>query len=207
MAFHKESRIRQQQRTNGGFTLVELLVTIVIFVLLTSLVLFSQGNFNNTVLLNNLAYDLALSIRQAQDYGTSIREFASSTPLFSSYGMYFNTTVSNKNFVLFADTTGDNRYNGSVALCPANDPECIQKYSINNGSFIKSICAGADSAHCNAIASYMNIMFKRPNPDAGIYMDANPTAQNYAAITLSSVSGTTRTVVVTSVGQIYVQKN
>ncbi len=203
-----------RSKRNKGFTLVELLVTIVIFVVLTSIVLFSQGNFNNTVLLNNLAYDIGLTIRQAQDYGVSVKEssgaFSSASGVNFSYGVYFNTTVSKTNFVLFADTTGtggnpDSRYNGSVTVCPSNDVECVQKYNINNGSYISSICTGSSSS-CSPITSTLTVLFTRPNPDAIMYVDSNPVPVNYAEITVTSVGGTTRKVIITSVGQIYVQK-
>ena len=42
----------------NGFTLVELLVTITIFVILTGVVLFSQSRFNSTIFLTNLAFTL-----------------------------------------------------------------------------------------------------------------------------------------------------
>src|SRR3989338_6906440 len=59
---------------NRGFTLVELLVTLSLFVVLTTIVLFSQQKFNGSILLTNLAYDVALTIRQAQTFGVNVRE-------------------------------------------------------------------------------------------------------------------------------------
>ena len=58
---------------NKGFTLIELLVCITIFVIMTALLLFKYGNFNQSVLLTNLAYDTALTIRTAQNYGLSVK--------------------------------------------------------------------------------------------------------------------------------------
>ncbi len=52
---------------NGqGFTLVELLVAISIMTLVTSVVLMRHQSFNRSILLRNQAYDVALTIRQAQ---------------------------------------------------------------------------------------------------------------------------------------------
>ena len=68
--------IYQKQKINkkAGFTLVELLVTISIFVILTGVVLFNSNSFDSTVLLNNFGYDIALTIKQAQSFGVNVRE-------------------------------------------------------------------------------------------------------------------------------------
>src|SRR3989344_1409035 len=51
-----------------GFTLIELLVVSAIVVMLATVILSSHGKFGGQVLLQNFAYDVALSIRQAQVY-------------------------------------------------------------------------------------------------------------------------------------------
>lgn len=196
-------------KKNGGFTLVELLVTIVIFVVLTGVVLFSQTGFNNTVLVNDLAYSVALTVRQAQDYGVNVNE-SQTANIFSSYGVYFNLGGggSNKNYVFFADTDKSGTYNGSpsagsVTYCPSNDTECVQSYAISNGNYVSGICAGSDSGHC-ASTNTLTILFTRPNPDAIITSDGG--SAGYADISVSSANGTKKDIIVTGVGQIYVQK-
>ena len=200
-------------RKSRGFTLIELLVTIVIFVVLTGVVLVSQNNFDNTILLNNLAYDVALTIRQAQTYGINTKE--SSTGTFSPYGVYFNINPSDpksstKSFILFADTNSDGTYgvngNGITSSCPVGDPECLQRYVIQKGSYIKSVCTGPDQAHCY-YPYKATIIFKRPNPSARIYNINGPSdpLQNFAMITVSSSNGILKYIIVTSTGQIYVQ--
>ena len=49
-----------------GFTLVEMLVSIAIFVLITTVVVFRHASFNASVQLSNAVYDLALQFRQSQ---------------------------------------------------------------------------------------------------------------------------------------------
>ena len=212
-------------KSNTGFTLIELMVTIVIFVILTAVVLFSQSGFNNTVLLNNLAYDISLTIRQAQYYGVNVNESQSTLNPFTPYGVYFNVSsldqVNGKtvNFIFFTDTLGDNnsnipndKYNPGTLTCSANSLECISKYNIGNGNYIKSICTILpNQSTCTPITNSLTIIFKRPNPNAIIFPDveANGTGINnqasYADITVSSASGRTKDIIVTSVGQIYVQ--
>ncbi len=205
-----------KSKYNTGFTLIELLVTIVIFVILTGVVLFNQRGFDNTVLLNNLTYDIALTIRQAQTFGVNTRESASSTSItgyvFPPYGIFLNIDNtaggSDKNIILFSDTTPDSKFNNELSLsCPANDAECVQRYSIKRGSYIKQICVPLGIVE-DCDVQKLTIMFKRPKPDALIYAGINKTTKlGQAKITISSADGSAESsVVVTSIGQIYVQK-
>ena len=198
------------KNSKKGFTLVELLVTIVIFVILTGVTLFNQKGFDNTVLLKNLAYDIALTIRQAQTYGVNVKESQVSGK-FSSYGVYFNTTTNNKSFVLFADngknnSTGyyilvpDGKFSGSMD-CPSNDNECLQKYLLKQNAYISNLCVGTSIDNC-ANVSELTIYYKRPDPDA-VINDTN----SYSEITVSSATNSaSSTIVVTGPGQIYIKK-
>src|SRR3989344_9303934 len=56
--------------TERGFTLIELLVVTGILVLISGLVLANNTRFGGAILLKNLAYDVGLSIREVQVYGT-----------------------------------------------------------------------------------------------------------------------------------------
>lgn len=196
----------------GGFTLVELLVTITMFVIITGVVLVNSNKFDSSVLLHNFAYDVAITIKQAQSYGVNVKESSLGT-FTSAYGVYFDISY-NTNFVIFNDLNNDKIYgNGDVTQCPANDPinlECIQKYSMTRGTSIASMCVGRDDPTCSNV-SKLSILFQRPNLGALIYINgANTIDSNnssYAKIILSSASGATSTVVVTSIGQIYVKKN
>ncbi|MFA5764228.1 MAG: type II secretion system protein [archaeon] len=195
---------KQKRSRSRGFTLIELLISISIFVVLTGVVLFSQNSFDDTILLNNLAYDVALTVRQAQTYGVNGKE--SSLGTFSAYGVYFdlNPDGSNKSFVLFADTDNSSS-TASVIYCPANDPECLQKYTIKRGNYIKKLCAGDNATYCYNLP-VVSIVFRRPNPGAYIYDITSFTIpKNYAEIVVASANGAEKTIVVTSVGQIYVK--
>ena len=206
------------KNSKKGFTLVELLITISIFVILTGVVLFNQKSFDSTILIKNLAYDIALTIRQAQTYGVNVKE-SQVEGKFSSYGVYFdlNADGGNQKFVFFSDNgadvadgkqTGapDMKFNGSMD-CPSDDVECVQKYSIKKNFYISNICARAGSGDCDT-ADQLTLYFQRPNPDAYIFLDNNTSSpKNYAEVTISSTDGAaSSTVVVTSVGQIYVKR-
>jgi prepilin-type N-terminal cleavage/methylation domain-containing protein len=222
--FKKNNKIFKNSKK--GFTLVELLITISIFVILTGVVLFNQKSFDSTILIKNLAYDIALTIRQAQTYGVNVKE-SQSAGKFSSYGVYFDldpVTGGNQKFVFFADNGGDvfdgkqdsvldKKFNGSMN-CLSNDVECVQKYSIKKNFYISNVCAGSDIDNCtsgnNDQLDQLTLYFQRPNPDAFIYLDNDTSVtsnKNYAEVTISSTDGAaSSTIVVTNVGQIYVKK-
>jgi len=200
-----------------GFTLVELLVTIVIFVIVTGVVLINKNQFDSVILLNNFAYDVALSIKQAQTYGVNVREGVSGA-FGNAYGVYFNLDKPDgsgrTNFILFNDVKGDidgsppdDKYNGDLISCPTSNVECIQRYTMRRGMFIKEICVGTEDETCSLV-NELSILFYRPSLEAKIYADNNfSESKPYAKITLSSTDGeSTSDIVITGVGQIYIKK-
>jgi len=223
-------------KKNKGFTLIELLITIVIFVLLTGIVLFSQNGFNNSLLLNNLAYDISLTVRQVQSYGVSVREsIKSESGSFPTYGLYFETETGDQrlgkdSFIIFTNPFGLTDSEGNLSVkeeswpffgngndqsagnisCAYEDPQCIQKYKLKNGAYISEICTGNSKNDCTP-ANMLYVFFKRPKPNAIIYSkfssaDSIGLNKNYARITISSSQGTKTNVVITGLGQIYVEK-
>jgi prepilin-type N-terminal cleavage/methylation domain-containing protein len=218
---------QKKHNLKSGFTLIELLVVLVIFVVLTGVVLVNQNSFNNSELLNNFTYDVALTLKQAQTYAVNVQEnvFGSFS---SSYGVFFNIGSSaggsNTNFILFNnlvssdgnvtyDATVDMINNkgsdqGDVTNCPTTNSECVQKYAMTNGLYISNICVTNSNNLINCDVKQLSILFTRPNPSAYIYDLDNspPTLENSATITLSSAKGATSSVVITGTGQIYVQK-
>jgi len=193
-----------------GFTLVELLVTIVIFVILTGVVLVNSNQFDNSILLHNFAYDVALTIKQAQSYGVNVKENNFGT-FDSSYGVYFNLDTSSDgsltNYILFASSSNDTAIN-TVLKC-TTDSSCLQKYTMTKGTQIDDICAGDDDLHCNSIKDtngQISIWFHRPSLDANISTGQALDPQSYAKITLSATNGATSSVIVTKLGQIYIKE-
>jgi hypothetical protein len=158
---------------------------------------------------------VALTIKEAQSYGVNVKE-NSSAAFDYPYGVYFNvgTGGNNSTFILFIDSIKNNLYDYvNFATCPT-DSECLQKYSMTKGTGIKSICAGVDENNC-IDTTKLSILFKRPSLEANIYAYDSGGSQiltlsqlpPYVRIVLSAQNGTaTSTVVVTSVGQIYIKK-
>lgn len=195
-------RISQRSR---GFTLIEMLMTLVIFSIMTGVVLVNQDKFDSTILLNNLAYDVAITIRQAQTYGVNVREFRDYTGLgqFVAYGVKFAANQ-NKSFVLFADADSNKQFDGDFD-CPQDDTECVERYAIKRGNIIQSICAGPNADECDKKIDSLTILFKRPDPDAMIMLNSNGEKKAFAKIVISTPNEAKKSIIVRSTGQIYVE--
>lgn len=144
---------RRQSCVHHGFTLIELMVTLAIFTVMTGMVLANYPDFNNKISRDLLVQEVALSIREAQVYGTSIRSDAPSVAgnisnVSNSFGMYFGDAVGNvRSYYLFTDrpegsdpSTGDNIFLrsdinncGQSAGVGAVTTECINTYTVNPG--------------------------------------------------------------------------
>ncbi|MDE2188747.1 MAG: type II secretion system protein, partial [Patescibacteria group bacterium] len=80
---------------SAGFTLIELMVTVGIFVFMTALLVARYGSFNNGEILTSMAYDVALALRNAQAYGLNVQGYNNSNSFNYPYGIDFDTTSSN----------------------------------------------------------------------------------------------------------------
>jgi prepilin-type N-terminal cleavage/methylation domain-containing protein len=194
---------RAKKKFSGarGFTLIELLLVTIIMVIMTTLILIQQQKFDSATLLRSLGYSVALSIRQAQTYGVSVRESSPGSGTFASgYGVYFSS-VSPNTYILFADANGNGQYDSG---------EAVQTFIVNSGYVISDFCVQNNSANVACWVAggggltSLTVLFKHPNPDAKI-IDNNGTAYGGAYIQIKATgSGATRSVTVSSTGQIVV---
>lgn len=192
-----------KQSHEGGFSLVELLVVTGILTLITGLMLISNTRFGGTVLLENLAYDVALSVHEAQVYGISVRRYGSDN-FEVGYGVHFSMS-SPTSYSLFGDADVDGLWSAGEDVAPS-------PYSIERGYHIAKLCvpAGDDTESCNSVTQ-LDIIFKRPEPDAFIsangdsgILDPNDLEES-ARIILRSPRDDETSVVVEIAGQISVQ--
>lgn len=173
---------------NKGFTLVELLVSIAIFTAITTIAVYNHAGFNGSILLTNLSYEIALSIRQAQVYGVSVRQGASQG-FNSGYGVHFDTSLPTQ-YVLFEDKNVNN---------VRDSGEDLQTFNITKGNRISKLCFNS-ATPCNAATA--DVTFIRPNPDA--YIKSAGSAYSTIDICVSSPQNVVRRVTVESTGQISV---
>lgn len=189
------------KRTIHAFTLIELMVVVAIFLVITGIILANNSRFNSSVLLDSLAYDIALSIREAQVYGLSVQTFNSNFQV--GYGVDFSASSPNS-YILFADVNENNHYD------PGTDT-VLDTYAVGVGHFIKSFCGtyANSTTQCSTDSSgpitQLDIVFLRPEPDAN--MSSSLSSGYYSSVQIvvgSLTGGETRTITIQSTGQISV---
>ena len=198
-----DSRNKNTHTSPRGFTLIELIVSISIFAMMTALVVAKYGNFNQSVLLTNLAYDMALTIRTAQTYGVSVRQEGGDFKY--PYGVYFSSVSGNNtSFVFFVDMNLDVTDQGYYDVAD----QIINTYTLKRGAKIQQICTNTT---CSSIEDELHITFKRPDPDARFCVTSTcgvmgAPAETYVKIVIEGTDGSTRAVVVRKNGQISVEE-
>ena len=191
-----------------GFTLIELIVVSAIILIITAFIMFQQAKFNSATLMRSLTYSVALSIRQAQVYGTSVKEFSGAFA--PGYGVQFPASgASADTYYLFADIVPATVGNGAYD----NTTEALPSFTLGKGYVIGSLCAVVSGAGTCTPVNYLTVFFRRPNPDACISTNLAPgacapgaaVAYSSAYITLKSTGNNdTRRVKVSNTGQIAV---
>jgi len=187
-----------------GFSLIELLVAISILVIITAAMLTSHSTFGGKILLGNFAYEVALSVRQAQVFGLSVREFQTSSNLFTiGYGVHFDA-LDLTTYRLFADEDANEIYSSS-------SDGVVETFSTRRGFQIARFCAtlSNDTELCSDTGDLtaLDIVFLRPDPDAIINATRSngaPGVYQRARIILRSPQRDERSVLVEATGQISV---
>lgn len=173
------------------------MVVTAIFVILSAVVLANNSRFGNKIVLQNLAHDMALSIREAQVYGIAVKRF-SSDQYDLGYGVYFSP---GGEYALYADANGNGIWDAG---------ETVKSATLSGGYQIGTLCA--PTATCGL--TRLDVLFRRPEPDGCI--SANGTISlngtqdctssiTRATITVLSPKNDQATIVIESTGQISVQ--
>lgn len=156
----------------SGVTLIEMLVVVGIIAVVSSVIIFNYSDFSTNVSLRNLVQDVALTVRKAQTYATSVRTIdgvagSISSRTYPAYGISFSldrrggdvivigpnadtTSPSSKRFVLFADIPADGGALDGLYRQDAVTPcgtlsfgnECIETFDITTADRIVGICVG-----------------------------------------------------------------
>lgn len=194
-----------------AFTLVELVVVVGIFTLIMAIALWNQKDLSNSVLITNLAYEIALGVREAQAYGIGVRaeSGANETADFQGgFGIYANMN-NPEQLILFHDIDGNFQYDPSAG-------ETFATYNFQNqrGNKMVALCVshslGADGP-CTDVSSTgrqeLSIFFKRPNPEASFIVNDNPPVVKGPAIIVlnTPARNNCRAVIVETTGQIHIE--
>ena len=224
-AFAKASLVRRQRlcrrsARQAGLTMVELIVVVAIFAVISSVLFFNFSDFNTTVSLRNLSQEVALMVRKSQVYATGVHNLdgvSASSKVYQAYGISFSAKATGgayeattKRFVLFADTVTsgvNNRRYAASSSCgnPTTSNECVEAFGIVTGDKITSLCTDLGCSSTNTV----NVVFRRPSPDAEICIDTGSgtcsSLRSFLKVVIQSARGQERNVTIWNTGQINVQ--
>lgn len=145
-----------------AFTLLEILIVLSIFSIITVLVFSDGRRFGQETNLTNSIYDTMLSIREAQTYSLSVRKVEGVDGFAGHFGVYFNKN-DNRKIIIFADRNASLGYD--------DGDEIIRTDSLSDNIIISDLCVG-NSTSCSAITGgQLNVVFRRPNAQA--YINTN----------------------------------
>jgi prepilin-type N-terminal cleavage/methylation domain-containing protein len=194
----------------GGFTLLELIISLAIFAFMTAFLLAKYGTFNQSVILTDLAYDTALAIQNAQasalDVQGATASGAPSTILYNNvYGIHF--TAPSNNFIYFVNPANSTSTSSKMFIVSGLGASSnLGIYTMKAGDTVSRICIISACAGGGTSVLALDVSFQRPNPDAtiiGTVSGVNATS-TYADITISGSDGSTRDVIIRGTGEISV---
>ena len=202
-----------------GFSIVELIISIAIIGILSSVIVYNQRQFDESIKLDNIAYELSLAIKSAQSQAvnsTASNDFTGGRGIRAvSLGQLSNNQV---NFKFFNDLSKDFALNTS-------EVSSVRDYNLSNPFQLRDYCvilinvSGSNTKICKKQSNpviVFDLAFHRPFLTPGFYVTDSagikyPNSNNkvkliYYQVGLSAGSAE-RYVVVTAAGSIYVTKN
>jgi len=142
--------------------MMELVVVISIFVIISGMILADYPGFSERVALERTAQEIALSMREAETLALSVRESAPGSGTFAGYGVHFSS-ASPREYILFVDLPvgpglpGNGVYDGVS--------EEIDHFFIEKSPQIVDICVNTEtSPPGNCSVSFVDIVYLRPDP-------------------------------------------
>lgn len=199
---HRNFHLQKSPQTNLGFGLIELLVSISIVVLVTSVIMSRHGSYNGAVLLRSQAYEVALQAREVQL--AAVSAVGNAGDYRNVYGVYYNTATPGYYFSFRDTTPHDFYFDAAEQLGPRVNLD--PRFEIDDIRLVD----GASEVSVGEIS----VIFERPNFDARFYEGASsPAPASVSAIEIDirvrdSVGdgvGAVRTVEISRTGQITVQ--
>lgn len=196
-----------------------MLVVLAIITIVSAIVFSSQTSFNSTVLLSDAVYDVALTVRNVENFGTG-SESVGSNLLSIGYGVHFDTRTPST-FLTFADTnpgagSGCHPLPANGASAPDAHPgDCvllqsggsadaaagIRTYTLGNNVTLSALCTFVSAWTCSTGAGTLlsppvvDITSVRPNTVITIVQQGSFSAGNTASeacLAFTSPRGGTR---------------
>lgn len=193
--------MRNSQYFKSGFGLIELIVSISIMILITTVIMARHDSFNGASLLRGQAYAIALQAREVQLNAISATEGGGFRNVF---GLHFDTRNNPNGYTVFRDTNGPVANNNDYF--DAGEVYGRQG-AVDRRFFVRAIRI-MNGATVLSTPTEVSVSFERPNFDARIFTGANAEATTASGVEIDiGVVGTAdvRTVEITKTGQISVK--
>lgn len=175
---------------------MEMIVTISILVLISSLILANYPKFIKNVNISIVGQDVAFALRQAESFAMGVRAFDDPVQglVYPPYGVHFSEDTPNE-FIIFADVNKNSRYDG------AN--ENVERLILNKARIV-DLCVLPDSSPPGSCGrDDIDVVYIRPDPSVNIKSQG----QNFSdGSVVVDFSGEKRSIVFWISGQIYVKK-
>lgn len=187
-------------KNKKGFTLVELIVVIGIFLVLMALILIRYTNIKSNISVEALAQDIAISVRKAQLYSVGVKGV--NNDFSSGFGIVFNINDP-KSYVLFADVDSNGAFDGDIQNdcgVPHQGDECMEKITITSMDEISDL--RYDGFSCTS--DNLEIFFKRPYLTAEITCGSSQ-ANTEGGIEIVNQEGKKKKIIIPLAGNIYVE--
>lgn len=159
-------------------------MVLTIFGLLTAIVSFNYGTFNNQIVLGNLAYEIAMQVREAQVLSLGAR--GTNNDFDDRYGVYF--VAGSNSFISFIDKETGNIADGlckdgsGVCDCIGLSDECQKNIILPRNMKIEAFKDLAGQT----VVGPIYVTFDRPNPEAIIKKGDGTTITTGVDIIISS---------------------
>lgn len=192
-----------------GFTLVELLISIAIIGIVSSMVLVKYSSFDSTVLLKGAAYEIGITLREVQVKALSHSRNGTTLESFSyPYGVSF--TPSSKTYSIFRYATTSTRTPRFVDSTYPSYPESVQSFTIDRSMQVEDVCVTVSGVEDCTTPTRLDVSFRRPEFTSLFYVEGfgvQPAVES-AKIKVNSTSGGAGVfwIVVNLFGQISISK-
>lgn len=186
---------------------------IAIFLIITTVTLLRQSKFSSDLLITNLAYEVALTIREAQVYGIGSRVADTDNPsrVRVGYGVHFAQQPNDSYSIFINEPNVEGEFDDF--LFNQDTEEVFDTVDITRDQSIRRFCVSNGAAYlCSDDVDddidWLDISFVKPNPDAHIWAgqsgESGNVYSNAVIVVESSLGDKCRAVYVSSVGQMYV---
>ncbi len=206
-----------------GLTVLELVVVMSIFVIISAIMLFNYSQYKSNISLGNLSQDIALTIRKAQVYAIGVKgtDVGGGGRQFPGYGLHFSlpslpgsaSSGSSSSFIFFSDIPftpgllGDHTYNQLTGTCDnlMYGNECMNIIDINSSDRITALCVDTLCVD-STLSPSVDIVFTRPNPEPTFCFRVNggscTTLASYVSIKVQSTDSREKVISIWNTGQI-----